>query len=102
MMCELIRRGCLAATVLRPGDKPDADDYTLVLVPRAAALPSSDAVIRLARRALTGGGRLIAGVRDGREAAALVRRLRLNGYSGLHSVHLAGVSLVRADLRRPA
>src|ERR1700712_3695483 len=50
LMCGLIRRGCLAATVLRVGEKPDANDYDVVLVPRVMALPSYDHVIRLARR----------------------------------------------------
>jgi hypothetical protein len=32
----LIPRVCLAASTLRPGDKPDAADYSLVLTPRYA------------------------------------------------------------------
>ena len=99
LMCGLIRRGCLAATVLRLGDKPDADDYNVVFVP---LVTSSDDVIRLARRSLAPNGRLIAGVRDGAAAVALARRLRLNGFSGLHSIHLPGLMLLRADLRRPS
>jgi hypothetical protein len=102
LMCGLIRRGCLAATVLRPRDKPDANDYGVVFVPRVAALPSADAVIRLALRSLGANGRLIAGVDDSRAAAALGRRLRLNGFSTLHSMHLPGLTLLRADLRRPS
>jgi hypothetical protein len=102
LMCALIRRGCLAATVLRPGDKPDADDYDIVFVPRVTALPSPDAVIRLARRALAPNGRLIAGVRGTRDAAALTRRLRLNGFSALHATNLAGLTLLSAGLRRPS
>ncbi|HEY0184707.1 MAG TPA: hypothetical protein VGC09_18050 [Rhodopila sp.] len=102
LMCGLLRRGCPTATVLRLGDKPDADGYSLVFVPRTAALPSSDAVIRLARRALAPKGRLIAGVSDTRAAAALARRLRLNRFSALHSIHLPGLVLLRADLRRPS
>jgi hypothetical protein len=97
LMCGLIRRGCLAATVLRLGDKPDADDYDVVFIP---LVTSSDAVIRLARRSLAPNGRLIAGVADGKAAAALGRRLRLNGFSALHSMHLPGLLLLRADLRR--
>jgi len=99
LMCGLIRRGCPAATVLRAGDKPDANDYDVVLVPRVTALPSSDAVIRLARRSLAPNGRLIAGARD---VGALARRLRLNGFSALRSSHLPGLTLLRADLRRPS
>jgi hypothetical protein len=102
LMCGLIRRGCPAATVVRPGDKPDANDYNVVFVPQAAALPSSDHVIRLARRALAPNGRLIAGVRDAKEAVALARRLRLNGFSALQSTHLPTLILLKADLRRPS
>jgi hypothetical protein len=99
LMCGLIRRGCLAATVLRLGDKPDANDYNVVFVPH---LTSADGVIQLARRSLAPNGMLIAGVRDGAAAIALARRLRLNGFSGLHSIHLPGLVLLRADLRRPS
>jgi hypothetical protein len=102
LMCGLIRRGCLAATVLRPGDKPDSNDYDLVVVPLVAALPSADAVIRLARQALAPNGRLIAGVSNTRAAVALVRRLRLNGFSTLQSTHLSGFVLLHAGLRRPS
>jgi hypothetical protein len=99
LMCGLIRRGCLAATILRRGDKPDAGDYDLVLVPNAAALPSADEVIRVARRSLGPQGRLIVGVRGGRAAAALGRRLLLNGFTGLRSAQFAGLTYLRADLR---
>jgi hypothetical protein len=99
LMCGLIRRGCLAATILRIGDKPDTSDYDLVLVPRAAALPSADEVIRVARRSLAPRGRLIVGVRGGKAAAALARRLQLNGFTGLHSAQWFGLTLLRADLR---
>jgi hypothetical protein len=99
LMCGLIRRGCLAATILRIGDKPDTRDYDLVLVPDASALPSGDEVIRVARRSLAPLGRLIVGVRTGKAATALARRLRLNGFTGLRSTHLPGLTLLRADLR---
>lgn len=102
LMCGLIRRGCSAATILRPGAKPDADDYDLVFVPRVAALSSSADVIRLARRSLAPSGRLIAGVQDARQSAALGRRLRLNGFSALHSTYLPGAVLLCAELRRPS
>jgi hypothetical protein len=100
LLCGLIRRGCLAATTLRIGDKPDAGDYGLVLVPDASALPSDDEVIRVARRSLDPLGRLIVGVRNGRAAIALARRLRLNGFTALRSTHLPGLTLLRSDLRR--
>jgi hypothetical protein len=100
LMCGLIRRGYLAATILRPGAKPDANDYDLMFVPQVAALPSFDHTTRLARQSLAPNGRLIAGVRTGQEAIALARRLRLNGFSALHSTYLPGQLLLRADLRR--
>jgi hypothetical protein len=99
LMCGLIRRGCLAATILRIGDKPDSGDCDLVLVPWAAALPTADEVIRVARRSLAPRGRLIVGVRGGKAAAALARRLRLNGFTGLRSAQWFGLTLLRADLR---
>jgi hypothetical protein len=99
LMCGLIRRGCLAATILRIGDKPDAGDYDLVLVPWAAALPSADEVIKVARRSLASQGRLIVGVQDGKAAAALGRRLRLNGFTGLRSTQWFGLTLLCAHLR---
>jgi hypothetical protein len=99
LMCGLIRRGCLAATTLRIGDKPDASDYDLVLVPDAQALPSADEVIRLARRSLAPRGRLIVAVHSGRAAAGLARRLRLNGFTGLRSTQSSGLTLLRAELR---
>jgi hypothetical protein len=100
LMCGLIRCGCLAATTLRPGDKPDADDYDLVLVPNTGVFSSPDDFIRLARRSLGPNGRLIAGVTTGSAAGALARRLRLNGFVALRSAYLSSVMLLRADLRR--
>ena len=97
LMCGLIRRGCLAATAIRLGDKPDADDYDVVLVPFAT--PADD-VIRLGRRALGPNGRLIVGVSGAKAAAAMARRLRLNGFAALRWVHLSGLVLLSAALRR--
>jgi hypothetical protein len=99
LMCGLIRRGCLAATVLHPGDKPDADDYDVVFIPLA---PSADDVVRLGRRALAPNGRLVAGVGNATAAVALARRLRLNGFSAPHVIHLPDLVLLRADARRPS
>jgi hypothetical protein len=100
LMCNLIRCGCLAATTLRIGDKPDTSDYDLLLVPNSSVLCSPDDVVRLARRSLGPNGRLIAGATAGSAARALARRLRLNGFVALRSAHLPGVTLLRADLRR--
>ena len=102
LLCGLIGRGCPAGTALRVGDRPDAGEYDLVVVPDLAELPALDAVTRLARRALAPLGRLVVGVRDGKTAIALARRLRLNGFTALRSTHVAGQMLLRADLRRTA
>ena len=100
LMCGLIRRGCPAATFLRPGNMPDTSNYDVVFVPLAKALPSSDQLIRVARRALGPDGRLIAGVSGPWAGTALARRLRLNGFSPLRSVQLPGLMFLCADLRR--
>ncbi len=99
LICGLIRSGCPAASTARPGDKPDAGDYDVMIAPDVTA---PDDTIRLARHALRPNGRLVAGAGDPKSAAALARRLRLNGFSGLRSIHLPGQILLRADLRRPA
>jgi hypothetical protein len=99
LMCGLLRRGCLAATVLRPGDKPDADDYDVVFVPLVTA---PDTVIRFARRSLAPNGCLIAGVDNRAAAITLARHLRLNGFSAPHAIHLPNRILLRANLRRPS
>jgi hypothetical protein len=97
LMCGLIRRGCLAATVIRLGDKPDVDDYHVVFVPLAT---SADDVIRLGRRALGPNGRLIVGVSGAKAAVAMARRLRLNGFAAMRSIHLSDLVLLSAELRR--
>lgn len=102
LMCALIKRGCLAATAIRPSHKPDADGYGLVIADLTASELPPEALIRRGRAALRPGGRLIARVRGSRHAAALARRLRLNGFRGLRTLTLAGQTLVRADLRRAA
>jgi hypothetical protein len=100
LMCALLRHDCPAATAIRPGGKPDTDAYDLVVVPLGSATCSLDALIRQARGALAPSGRLIAWVSNGRVAMALARRLRLNGFSALRSIHLPTLMLLRADLRR--
>jgi hypothetical protein len=102
LMCGLIRRGCLAATIVRPGDKPEAAIYDLLLLPHASALASADHVISLARRSLRHNGALIAGIRDPKATRALARRLRLNGFAAVHSIQLPNLTLLRAELRRPS
>jgi hypothetical protein len=100
LMCGLIRRGCRAATHLRIGDQPEAGGFDLMLLPGMAELPSLDTAVRLVRRSLAPRGRVVIGVPDARTAAALGRRLRLNGFCQLRSRHLPSGVLLRADLRK--
>src|SRR5690348_16787362 len=65
LLCGLIRRGCPSATMLRTGDRLRADDFGLVLVPGTSALLTQDDAIRIARRSLVPGGRVVVGVRNG-------------------------------------
>lgn len=101
LLCGLLGRGCLAATAIRLGDKPDANDYDVVIMPSLASIAMAT-VVRLARRSLAPGGRLIVGMNDARTASALARRLRLNGFTKLRLTQIAGRVLLCADLRRVA
>jgi hypothetical protein len=58
LLCGLIRRGCLAATAIRFGCKPDAKDYDLVVASPGSAAFSPGRLIRQVRRALAPNGRL--------------------------------------------
>ena len=99
LMCRLIRYGCLAATTLRPGEKPDYDEYRLIVVPDTAAFASFDQVVQLARHVLMPRGRLIATVADSHAAMLAARRLRLNGFTAIRPAHVPDGILLRADLR---
>jgi len=98
LLCGLIRRGCLAATAIRPDGKPDADDYGLVVASSKAAEFSPDRLIRQIGGALAPTGRVVASIPMGRPAAAFIRRLRLNGFAVLPPVHLPNLTLLRAKL----
>jgi hypothetical protein len=100
LMCGLIRRGCLAATILRVGDRPDTSDYDVVFVPRVTELASLDTVVRVARMALVPSGRLIAGFGSRTDAVALAGRLRLNGFSPVRSFPTRDAVVICADRRR--
>jgi hypothetical protein len=100
-MCGPLRFGRRAATNLRIGYKPECGGHHIVLLPRPTGLTSLNDIIRLARRALVPGGRLVAGVKDAAARRALIRRLRLNGFSGFLSVNWPGCVLFRGDLWRP-
>jgi hypothetical protein len=99
LLCGLIGRGCLAATAIRFGAKPDGDDYDLVVASPKAAEFSPDRLIRQIRGGLAPNGRLVACIPNGRSATAFIRRLRLNGFAVLPPVHLPNLTLLRAELR---
>ena len=42
LLCALIRRGCMAAAAIRPGNKPDAKSSNLMLVPAATEFSCLD------------------------------------------------------------
>ena len=81
VLCTLLRRGCPAATVVRPGEKPDSDCYALIVVPKASDFETPDMIVRLACRYLARDGVMMMRVADDATARALGRRLRLNGFS---------------------
>jgi hypothetical protein len=97
----LVRRGCLAATLLRRNEKPDSGGYDIVLVPHVADDECLDGLVHQARRALVPTGEFVARV-DGDatefRALRLARRLRLNGLVAVRVAPLAGAALVRASL----
>jgi len=83
LLCDLIRRECLAATSLRASDRPEAAEYDLVLAPSVTPECGLETLVRQTRRALVPTGRLVARVTNdpaGRVSLALSRCLRLNGF----------------------
>ena len=98
LICGLLRRGCPTATAIRPGSKPDAHDYSLVVAAPAAGFPP-EGLVRQIRDALAPGGRLIARIPAGTTARSFIRRLRLNGFAVIRTVQLPHLTLLCADLR---
>lgn len=77
-MCGLIRRGCVGATEIRPGEHagPAPEPVQVVVLADPASLTEGAAAVAVARRALGCGGRIV--IRDTRglrrrELAALLR-----------------------------
>jgi hypothetical protein len=100
----LIRRGCPAATCIRPATKPETAAYELVCFQDIIPETDMERLIHDARRAILPGGRLVARVsRDssGRTTQGLVRRLKLNGFINVLTSASAGCSLLRADFPAP-
>lgn len=110
LLCGLIRRGCLAAALLRgalAAASPDgsatagprgagrveACAHDLVIAAQVSAATSPEQLVRLARRTLVPSGRIVARVSEGpgsaRLAQHLVRLLRLNGFIDVRTRLLA-------------
>lgn len=79
-LCGLIRSGCAAAATARPGEMPANPDFDALLIPHGDDVGGPDALVRLATKVLCGAGTVVIADLDTRQAAALRRRLRLNGF----------------------
>jgi hypothetical protein len=103
LLCELLRRGCLSAACLKPEAKPDAQAFSLAIIPDITDLPAAEDAIRSASRALTAPGRIVIGVSATASKGlplALSRRLRLNGFRMVTTV--SGADHVILTAQRPA
>jgi hypothetical protein len=103
LLRALIRRGCLAATCLRPAVRPEVGCHDLAFFPDVTPETELEGVVRDTLRAVVPGGRVvvrIGGDPRGRIARGLARRLKLNGFTGVRTQPLFGRTLIRAD--RPA
>ena len=101
MVAGLIRRGCLAVTLLRRLEKPEVTAHDLMLVPQVAEEDDLERLVCQARRTLVPTGELIAcmaGPAAEAQARRLTLRLRLNGFTGMRRATLAGGVLMRAEL----
>jgi hypothetical protein len=101
----LIRRGCPAATCIRPAARPESGAYELVCFPDVTRETDLERLIRDALRATVPNGRLIARVSgdpDGRVASGLVRRLKLNGFANVRTLASTGRYFLQAELSAPA
>ncbi len=101
LMGELVRRGCLAVTMLRPMERPEAAAYDVVLVAQVVEEACLDRLVYQLRRALVPTGEIIArvaGLAQEVRARRLALRLRLNGFAGVQACPSGGAVLVRASL----
>ena len=101
LMGGLIRRGCLAATSLRQGEKPEADAFDVVVAPCVTPGGDLDRIVHCAWRALMPGGEFVACLTDacsGPAGLELQRRLRLHGFDVVGTRPFQGTWLLRATL----
>jgi hypothetical protein len=103
LLCALLRRGCLAATSLRPAERPDGRQYDLLIAPGIGSADCLDHLTAQAARALLPTGRLALRVlgRAGSDLVqATLQMLRLHGFTDVQTVMTGGGTLIRAA-RRP-
>ncbi len=104
LMCRLLRRGCAAATALRPSDRFDHESYDLVLAPRIVQPEQVGRLIFNAKRALVPTGRFLAFVpagsadSEGDVAGLLQRSLKVGGFAAVRARTRQDGVLLRADL----
>jgi hypothetical protein len=103
LLCTLLRRGCPSATCLKPEAKPEAQAFSLAIIPEIASLPAAESAIRSASHALTAPGRIVIGIPATAPKdlpLALSRRLRLNGFRSVTTVSTGDHIILGAQ--RPA
>jgi hypothetical protein len=86
IMWTLIRHGCVSATELGHGDRPDAHTADLAIVPNVGALDDVALIIRHAKRALVAAGRIVlctAAAPSGRLVRGISIMLRQQGFSAI-------------------
>jgi hypothetical protein len=94
-LCGLIRRGCAEAAELRPDDHgPAPDSVEIAVLPDPASLAEASASVKIARRALTGGGRIAIRDATGRYQRELVSLLRAQGFVSVCTRYGSGNVLV--------
>ena len=104
LMCRLLRRGCAAATTLRPSERFDHETYDLILAPRVVLPAQIGRLIFHAKRALVPTGRFLAFVPanpidpDGDVAGHLQRSVKVGGFAAVQTREREDGMLLRADL----
>jgi threonine dehydrogenase-like Zn-dependent dehydrogenase len=101
LMCALLARGAAAATLLRPGVRPERREADLAIVPEVSDPEELSVAVAHARRALMPPGRIILRIVAGptqRMAQAVVRALQMHGFSAVRTRAVGHCVLVASEL----
>lgn len=104
LMCRLLRQGCAATAILRPGEHCDHEAFDLVLVPDVGSVDVMGRLVRQAKRALVPGGRFLAVASVdllGTDSAAvedLQQSIESNGFVDFRTRRFTGGLLMQAAL----